>query len=499
MAYNSDTLDIIGKALCKQLRFNPTSNSTKPLYVANSLFRECTGIKCELEDLHKWIFSERRSKAMSSEEIAAEFSSAIQCSEDEMIKEIKELRFFLERLFNPDSTVYPSYPNSVPNIASKWFLRSYVPAEAGIGRFLFEILNTPIDGKPSPAIRVIENALVDDDDDLSRTVKPIIAGKPEAERITRSQPESVEITLNETEAIIRSGFDRLAINCEAYSEANGANSLLILRRMVSYAMFAVFFYLEDRNRTEYSGKQIPLLLDAGEARGAVERASEACFIACKKAVEDYTVAFVAEWLLENQVITDTESRDACISYITNGFVLKDKYKKENVESIRSMILQHISSGCAAGEPPLLATARALQFAIYTYTYPNTTPSDFCNVLGVKAGFVGPSGNAAKYKRLLIDRFLLETLVLSTVEKNELNNGIELRSLGEKLRSSYNILIGSDTDMDYEALDSFGIAAETPENLRGELADNARDIADMLISMGLAKRYADGVTIIGWRL
>ena len=162
-------------------------------------------------------------------------------------------------------------------------------------------------------------------------------------------------------------------------------------------------------------------------------------------------------------------------------------------------MQHISSGCRVGEAPLLATAKALQFAIYTYTFPNTTPSDFCNVLGVKAGFVGPSGNATKYKRLLINSFLLETLVLSVVDTASLNNGIELRELGDALRSSYNILIGTDTDIDFSILDSYGIADVTPENLRGELANNARDIADMLISMGLAKRYADGVTIIGWGL
>ena len=76
---------------------------------------------------------------------------------------------------------------------------------------------------------------------------------------------------------------------------------------------------------------------------------------------------------------------------------------------------------------------------------------------------------------------------------------ELRELGEALRDSYNIIIGTNTDMDYAALDTYGIASATPENLRGELAENAKDIADMLISMGLAKRYADGVTLVGWGL
>ena len=497
MAKKRDTLDELGKELCASLHFNPTSNSTKPLYVANSLFRACTGIECNVEDLHEWVVSERRSKAKSSQAIAAEYADALYNSGSEITEEIKEIRFFLEKLYNPDSTVYPSYRNSVLNIPSKWFIRSYVPAEAGIGEFLFNILNAPIDGKVSPAIAVIEQALMDDDDDLSRTVKPLIVRKPEEERIVRSERDTEAIPLDKTEMVIRAGFDRLAENCNAYSKTQGANSLLVLRRMVSYAMFAVFFYLKDVNRTKYGGSSIPLLLDADGERGAIARASEACFIACKKAVEAYTISFIYSWLRDNNQITDISSESACKEYISR-VTLKD-YKKESEEEVREIILQHISSGCRAGEEPLLATAKALQFVIYTYTFPNTTPSDFCNVLGVKAGLVGPSGNAAKYKRLLINSFLLETLVLSAVDTDSLNNGIELRELGDTLRSSYNILIGTDTDMDFGILDAYGIADVTPENLRGELANNARDIADMLISMGLAKRYADGVTIIGWGL
>lgn len=497
MAKKRDTLDELGKELCTRLGFNPTSNSTKPLYVANSFFRACTGIECNVEDLHEWVVSERRSKAKPSQLIVTEYADALYSSGSDITEEIKELRFFLEKLYNPDSTVYPSYRNSVLNIPSKWFIRSYVPAEAGIGEFLFNILNTPIDGKISSAIATIEQALMDDDDDLTRTVKPIIIRRPEEERIVRSERDSEIIPINETEIIIRAGFDRLAENCNAYSKTQGSNSLLVLRRMISYAMFAAFFYLEDINRAKYGGPSIPLLLDADGERGAIERASEACFIACKKAVEAYTVSFIYEWLKDSNLITDIFSESACEEYISR-ITLKD-YKKESGDDLRKIILQHISSGCKAGEDPLLATAKALQFAIYTYTFPNTTPSDFCNVLGVKAGFVGPSGNAAKYKRLLINSFLLETLVLSAVDTASLNNGIELRELGDALRSSYNILIGTDTDIDFGILDAYGIADVTPENLRGELANNARDIADMLISMGLAKRYADGVTIIGWGL
>lgn len=495
MATKKDTLEDIGKDLCASLHFNPTSNSTKPLYVANSLFRACTGIECNVEDIHEWIVSERRVKATPSSDIVEKYGDAIFRSGEEIADDVKEIRFYLEKLFNPDSTVWPSYFNSVLNIPSKWFIRSYVRAEAGIGDFLFGILNSPVDGKVSPAISVIEKALMDDDDDLSRTVKPIIVRKSEGERIIKSEKNEEKLSLGETEKTIRTGFDRLAKNCEAYSKRKGTNSLLVLRRMVNYAMFATFYYLEDVNRSRFGGHRIPLLLDAAGGYGAVERASEACFITCKKAVESYTVSFVFNWLIESGLISDVNSEDSCKEYIEKGFSLNAENEGKNV---REIIIQHISGNCRAGDEPLLATAKAIQFAIYTYTYPNTTPSDFCNVLGGKAGFVGPGGNSS-YKRFLINRFLLETIVLSAVDEKSLDDGIELRELGEILRNSYNIIIGTDTYTDYAALDDLGIASATPENLRGELANNAKDIADMLISMGLAKRYADGVTIIGWGL
>lgn len=496
MVRSQDTLSEIGKALCAAIGFNPTSTSTKPLYVANSLFRACTGIECRVEDLHEWIVSERRAKAISSEEIVEKYRDSFYRSGSEIVDDVKSIRFYLDKLFNPDSTVFPSYPNSVLNIPSKWFVRSYVKAEAGIGGFLFDILNTPIDGKASPIIDVIETALKDDDDDLSRTVKPLIARKREDERISRTEVVGNEKSLNATELVIRSGFDRLALNCISYNRDHGYNSLLTLRRIISFAMFATFFNLVDINRTVFGGERIPLLLDADSDLSSVKSASEACLVACKKAVEAFTVSFIMRWLNESALIRDVDSEDACKDYITTGLSLNATNEGMDV---RGVILKHIASNCKAGDEPLLATAKALQFALYTYTYPNTTPSDFCNVLGVKAGFVGPSGNAAKYKRFLISRFLLETIVLSVVDPEMLNDGIELNELGTMLRESYNVIIGTDTDIDYQALDEYGIARATPENLRSELSNNVKDIASMIISMGLAKRYADGVTIIGWGL
>ena len=75
----------------------------------------------------------------------------------------------------------------------------------------------------------------------------------------------------------------------------------------------------------------------------------------------------------------------------------------------------------------------------------------------------------------------------------------MQDLSRKLITYYNLLIGADSEGEYEILEDLNIAQSTPGNLRGDLSINAQALADTYISLGLGKKYADGVTLIGWRL
>lgn len=494
MAREVDILNEYGERLCASIGFNPTSNSTKPLFIANGLFRSCTGETCDIKDIHEWIVSERRNnqKILSSTEIRDKYKEILTRGLDECVDDIKDARFILEQIFNPDSTVYPSYRNSALNISSRWLVRSDLPAEARIGDFLYGILSHRINGTVSPAVRLIQIALGNDEDDISRLIKPIITSSYK-DRSVKLEPSVGTIEMNSSKLAIRTGFDNLAKNIEYIGQAD--NSLLVLKRMTNYAVFAAFFYLVDVNYSMYGGERIPLLLDAYSDLDAIERASELAFIACKKSVEEYAISALEQILYSDKLITDTNSADACRTFL-HDLALKPANEEKNA---REALLRYFEMFLAGGNTPLRALAHAMQLSIYTFTYPDNTPSDFCRVLGTRAGLVGPGGNATKFKRLLIHRFLLETLVLSVVSLDDLRDGIELRELGELLRKQYAIVIGTDTDKDYLLLDEAKIAQDAPEDLRGELSNNARNIADMLITIGLAKRYADGVTIIGWGL
>ena len=65
--------------------------------------------------------------------------------------------------------------------------------------------------------------------------------------------------------------------------------------------------------------------------------------------------------------------------------------------------------------------------------------------------------------------------------------------------AYNIILGSDADVEYELLEKCNISQSTPGDLRGDLGINSQIFANMYIALGLAKKYADGVTLIGGEL
>lgn len=103
------------------------------------------------------------------------------------------------------------------------------------------------------------------------------------------------------------------------------------------------------------------------------------------------------------------------------------------------------------------------------------------------------------KRYLTNSFTLETITLSTLSPDELKDGVELKELSNRLVEKYNIIIGADSELEYSLLEKYNIAQATPGDLRGDLSINALKLADTYISLGLGKKYADGVTLIGWRL
>lgn len=489
----TSTLETISKAICDDfLGFSPTTNATKPPHIANGLFRNCAGETCHTKDVHEWIISDGRKDAASSEEIISKYQNILQNGERESAAKIKELRCLLDDIFNQDNTVYPSYEFSVMTISSHWMIKNKLNPEGGIGDFLFKILAKQINGKRSPIITLLQKALNNDSDDITRLVKPIIAFPSEKEKRNVSgviYPDDSEISWDSIKQAIRDGFDQLAANIQKIGEAK--NSLMVLERVVNFSIFATFLYLTHCNHALYNGGNPPILLDAGTDLESIKKASEQTYTLAKKSVENYFANAIKEWL---KPVIPFDTIEECNKWIDSMI-----YPSNREDNVQAALKSYFESFCGEGGSALDALSRALQIVLYTFVYKNNSPSDFCRVLGVRSGLIGPKGNRAKVKRYLINSFTLETITLSVLSEDELDEGVEFKTLGEKLFSAYNVLMGADAEKEYSILEQQNIAQSTPGDLRGDLSINAQQLGNTYISLGLGKKYADGVTLIGWRL
>ena len=488
-----DTLSRIGDSIFKEeLGFIPTSNSTKPPHIANGLFRMCCDEYSDIHDINSWVVSEDKKNAISTEVLAEDYQDIFSNGKNENINNIKNLRFLLSELFNQDNTTYASDEFSVFTISSHWLINSSVSPEARIGDFLYNVLKKKINGKQSPIIELLKSTLAKDNDDLTKLLKPIITyPSDQAKRKTgvNSLITDNKIEWNDAKQIIRDGFDKLAANIVLRKEEN--NSLLVLERIVNFSLFATFFYLISCNYYLHNGKLPPLLIDSGVELESIKKASEQTYIMAKKSIEDYVVN-VSEKIIKAELTADTEK--ACLDWINDMVIDKD-----TDDSKRKAIISYFNNFLLEEKSPKRALARSLQIALYTLLYSNNTPSDFCRVLGVRGGLIGPRGNRATRKRYLINAFTLENITLSVLTEDDFKYGIELKDLSRRLSDVYNILLGADSDYEYKILEENNIVQSTPGDLRGDLSLNAQNLAAIYISIGLGKQYADGVTLIGGEL
>ena len=494
----TDKLKKIGDTIsgAEFLGFIPTSNSTKPPHIANGLFRHCMGETCDTKSIHEWAFEDSAKNTTSSEDILARYEELFQNGCNEKVSNIKEFRFLLEEIFNQDNGAYVgsrNYDFSVMTISSHWMIRGSVNSEGRIGEFLFKILSKKIDGKRSPIISQIQKALENDKDDITSLVKPIIAFPSEKEKrnVTGvTYYEDSEITWDSCKQVIREGFDQLSKSLELTGESK--NSLLVLRRVVNYSIFATFLYLTHCNHAIYNGENPPIVIDAGGDLESVKKASEQAYTSAKKSVEDYYANSIHRQI-SYEIASDTINE--CKAWIEA--MTFSSAEREN--TIKPALKSYFDSFCNEESSAIMALSKALQIVLYTCEYKSNSPSDFCRVLGVRSGLIGPKGNRAKVKRYLTNSFTLETITLSALSEDELKSGIELKELSERLMQKYNIVIGADSEKEYQLLEKSNIAQSTPGDLRGDLSINAQKLASTYISLGLGKKYADGVTLIGWRL
>ncbi|MCK1994907.1 hypothetical protein GW626_01485 [Peribacillus muralis] len=471
------------------IKYRPTSSSIKPVHIANGLFRLITGESYSVEALNEWIIRWKQGKEISSAtEIREKYHQAFDESnfDDD---EINKLRHFLNIIFNADNAAFPSANNTVLTISSKRQVRSSVQLEANINNFLYNLLSKEINGKPSPCLELIKVALDNENDDLSRIAVPLTnyARKNSIEQ----QKNASSYMLEGVEVRLRKSFDMLAEN-----EKITGNKLLTLERVIIFGCFVVINHLSskvlDLSERYTPSERVPMLFNADGSLGAVKFASEETLLIAKLMIEEFFEKGLEEVLkLEHY---DRFTHEEILDRI-DKIRMEESSKKttdrqdedEKRKSYKALYLGYYEQN----KEPFQAFIKATRFKLFADEYP-TDPTRFITSLGGRIALLTPRAQGAGRKRYSPDPLILEIILYTILDSNK---RLTLSEFGYELWERYGIIIGANPEMDFEILTKWKVSQITPGDLAGELARNAEKIADVLISMGYGKRYADGVTVV----
>ncbi|MED0673812.1 hypothetical protein P4S95_27060 [Aneurinibacillus aneurinilyticus] len=467
----------------EKIGYKPLSNRIKPVHIANGLFREILGTQYSLETMNTWSKRFKSGKEINSaNDIKSKYSEII--DEDMSLDEINELRGYIGQLLDSDKAVTPELKFSALTIASKTQVGSEVQNEFKIPGFLFRILNTKVDEQISPSLKKVKELLNDETDEISKFIRPLTNIDVKSKELEKVKP--IETSLTGVELQIRKGFDKLVGN----SKTN-ANKLLFLQRFITYSCFAIMYHLSSKfldisNRFD-SRDRIPLVLDANIGNDSIRIASQESLLLARLNIENFYEKTVENILLANEYSNKT--KEDILEEINKLSFKQKKVKKANDnETEPNEEMKNVFIGYFNQTGNLIESyARAIRLIMFSKVINSSDPATSYVALGAKIGLI----YGRTKKRYLPTPNILEVLILSVLNDGEM---LTLSDFGRKICGDFGIIIGANPEEDVQQLKMWDISEHVPGDLYTSLAENADALSEIYISMGYAKRYADGVII-----
>jgi len=477
---SNNRLQELNDEVMESIGYRPLSNRIKPVHIANGLFREVLKEKYSLEDINIWAKRFKQGKEIYSASYIKQHYPKV-LDDDMSLDEINELRGIIEMLLDADKAVTPNLKFTTLTIPSKTLVGGEVQNEFKMPHFMYEILNTEINGKISPAIDTIKNLLEDETDEISKFISPLITSTNSEHRIH----ETFKDKLSGIELQIRNAFDLLIEN----SELN-TNKLAFLQRIITFSCFAILYHLSskilDLTTIEQDRTIIPIVFDSNIGDETIKIASQESLLLARLNIESYYEK-VLEGILQNKY--NLNSKEDVLKHIPE-FSFHQKNKKNNSyddisphEEMKNLFLGYYNQT----ENLIQSYARSIRIIMFSKVINSSDPSESYTALGSKIGLVFGRSK----KRFMPTPEILEIILLSILKPNE---SLTLSEFGQRVWKNYGIIIGANPEEDFLHLSKWGISEHIPGDLHASLANNAEYISETFISMGYAKRYADGVII-----
>ena len=394
-------------------------------------------------------------------------------------EEFASFRNALQKLISADNAVYIVNTNSLDShvsysAGSKYFLTGHALYEEG-----GELIGSVIKNITPDLANYIKAILDQGKDPISLAFLPVLDNR-NWQTYEGTDIDIIPAFSNDSLAMKRfkesmiSSAITLKNNLKFYP-----NELNQLRIFNLYAIFNYFRYLIQLSSYYCSEPIHPILLDFSKlppSRSSVARTSEITYTQVYKSLNRFY-----SWAFSEELVGYT--REELISLPCPVYEKTKNPKKGNDSKIIWDIAKQSITDSTSEEEIRVLLGEAMYDIIAQEAM--GTPLKYLKMLGTKSGILFPPDAQHPNKRFSVSQDVLEMLILSCVNPNEVISKTEIR---KRLWERFNIIIGG-SEFELEALQKGNAFLQIDEN---SLEENFDEFTKELEKMDFAELLADGI-------
>lgn len=490
--------EVLNDVYDKEIGWRPSSGAIKPVHVANGLARALLNEHYDLTKLHQLVVWWKRGKTTdelrSYEALVHDDPSGLYRSIAHNADAFDRTRRYLEGLLGADKGLFPSIEKSDFTLTSAR-MASRSGNDRGVGEFGAALLNDGAQQSLSGAFR--RSASSDKPQDaISAAVWPLLELTPRESRPSQKAATALERSHNRAVvAALREAAEVLA----THEDAQG-NRLRTLERVVHFVCVATLVQAHALSANGDLDKRIPLLLAiGGNQKGAVDGASEQCLSLVYDAFEFWLAEMLALRIGKSRLMGDDgdpivlqsgDGRSARALLRTIGSAAQG-HGDPDEDTLDARMADFASAKREFGKDRLESVLGHTLVASYLREFTSGGPRPFLQGLESRTGLIYPHFQGRGPRRLRPSTAVLDMLVRSVVPHGE---AVPLNEFLKQLWNRFGFIVGGRRTYDWddaEALNENGVSIDM-----SALISNTEAFTDLLVRMGLARRYADNVTFVG---
>lgn len=355
------------------------------------------------------------------------------------------------------------------------------PSDDGAGAFIHRLWGAHNDTLRLPILDLLADLSAPDKDpaqmdDLSALLAPLVDATKKRQPST-VVAEDLSETYSPVEKALRAAADCLC----AYELKLNPNPIASLQRIVLLAALSIFMHAATRARERANKPERILLLDAsGDHYSAIAQASTRCVTQLISDACEYMMS-VLDDLLTAQIPNWPDSPLAAIN------ALHESLGQAPLET-NSPLARRIEELVEDYQDPEDVRREVAEELLRQAEGTSRRGLDgYLRLLGIRSGFLYPTQKNPNKRLNPADR-TLEVLVASTVDVGA--PPVEYRDFLDMLRQRWAIVVGGRQE---DAVLLAHLGATVPVRL---LSENSERFLTRLESLGLARRLADSVAVVG---